>query len=122
MPFIDRPNYLPVDLKPFQGMDAQHLNHVLCELISHKKIIVKIWFFLLQTTKRSSVVWLTPKLNSGLKNYNFLQNIFSFGLENPLMLPVTIYFCKFVQPEWIFYFKTFSCLSSNNTPGGVSTC
>ena len=80
MPFIDRPNYLPVDLKPFQGMDVQHLNHVLCELISHKKILVKIWFFLLQTTKRSSVVWLTPKLNSGLKNYNFLQNIFSFGL------------------------------------------
>ena len=43
-------------------------------------------------------------------------------IKNPLMLPVTIYFCIFVQPEWISYFKTFSFLSSNNTPGGVSTC
>ena len=33
-------NYLPVDLKPFQGKHVQQLNHVSYDLISHKKILL----------------------------------------------------------------------------------
>ena len=102
-------NYLPVDLKPFQGMHIQYLNHVLCDLISRKNILLLQFGFPFCKQQKDAVLSGycssdTPELRPGLKNCNFLQNNFSFGLvddKNPLILPATIYFGIFEQPVWI---------------------
>ena len=85
--FVMWTNYLPVDIKPFQRNHAKHLNHISRDLISYKKILLLEFGFPL--CKQQKDVMLpghcssnTPKLHPGLKNCNFLQNLFSFGLVN----------------------------------------
>ena len=97
-------NYLPGDLKPFQGKHRQHLNHVSCDLISGKKILLLEFGFSFCKQQMDGVLpgydsIDTPELCPGLKNCNFLQNAFSVGLENNQKS--CIYYC---QQPYIFAF------------------
>ena len=66
------------------------------------------------------------------KEVTVLKNLISLFLDfqmvkNPLMQSATIFFCIFAQPLWISFFLNFffilkSFISSNNTPGRVSSC
>ena len=66
------------------------------------------------------------------KEVTVLKNLISLFLDlqmvkNPLMQSATILFCIFAQPLWIslflnFFFVLKNFISSNNTPGRVSSC
>ena len=73
-------NYFSIDLKLFQQKHAQHLNHVSCDLISHKKILLLESGCSFCKQKKDAVLpgycsSDTPELHPGLKNCNFLQNL-----------------------------------------------